>query len=436
MDETAVRELLQEIAADEAPPCTVDVGLACRRGRQGDVRLSVSSRARRRWMAPTAAAVAVAVIAALSLAVELGHQPAPRPRQQARHARQLMTVPRVFSAQQPFVSFGWLPAGFTSSGLGQLGNSQPTGTSVSLQASASLTDGRVLMVSVFAAGQCSVTGPLRTEIRGRDPRVAAQPQAREVIFPHGLSCAGPLRQAAAPINGGPAYRGPEGSLYWEYGRDAWAELTPIMNPSLVHAAAPATVRSWLNDPIAPPLPGHQSRSAWHQSAASYRLLREIASRLRFDSTVAHPLYGFALSGLPASWGKGYSTGLAILGGRVVSGGWQAGPAIDNSALSISAWPRSRPESGCNYVSGQSRYITLDGARVMLRTIDEPDKHWQELCAMNLGGMQVLMALDLNAPGTNDTPLPGGTGVRSVLTIFRHLRLLGPDVANWTRRPLG
>jgi hypothetical protein len=451
MDETAVRELLHEIAADEAPPCTVDIALARQNGRPHGRRHRGSARRHRFWAAPMAAAAAVALIAALSLAVGLGHRPGagPNPQHSAYRARPLMTAPREFSALQPYVSFGWLPPGFTSSGLAQLGNSQPTGTSLSLQASAPVSDGRTLMLQVNATGQCTLTGPdrgpslawlrhlavLRASARLRGHQVVSPPPSLEWTYPHGLTCGGPLLQEVAPINGGPAYRGPQGELFWEYGRDAWAELTPALNP-LINGSAPADVRSWLNYPPAPPLSRHQTGAGWRQSEASYQLLRKVASRLRFDLAVMHPLYGFAPSGLPASWGAGYTTGLSMLNGRVVSEGWQAGPAVDNTALSISAWPvEGQTPLHCNFVEGQSQYITLDGAQAMLRTIDQSYKHWQELCAPDVQGMQVLMELDLNTPGTNDTPLPGGPEVSSVLTVFRHVHLLGPDVQNWTRQPL-
>ncbi len=443
MDESAVRELLHEIAADEAPPCTVDIALARRNGRRHARRHHRSDRRRRSWVAPIAAAAAVALIAALSLAVELGHGPAARPAPQrpAHRARPLMPVPREFSASQPFVSFGWLPPGFTANGLAGIGNSQPTGTSVSLSASAPPSDGRMLTLQVNAAGQCSVTGPDRVgnwaarRARHRGRPVVLSP-SQEWTYPHGMSCAGPILQKVAPVNGGPAYRGPQGELYWEYGRDAWAELTPTFTASLSYADAPADVRSWLNYPPAPPLPGRQSGSALRQSEASYQLLRKVASRLRFDPAEIHPLYGFALSSLPASWGAGYPTGLATLHGRAAGNGWQAGPAVDNSALSISVWPDAgQTPLSCNFVDGQSQYMTIDGAEAMLRTIDQSYKHWQELCIPDVHGLQVLVELDLNVPGTNDTPLPGGPEVSSILTIFGHLRLLGPDVRNWTRLPL-
>jgi hypothetical protein len=444
MDETTVHELLHEIAADEAPPCTVDIALARRNGRGRDRRHGSSVRHHRSWVAPIAAAAAVALIAALSLAVGLGHRPGahPSPARPTHHSRPLITAPKEFSALQPYVSFGWLPPGFTSSGIAQLGNSQPTGTTVSLQAAAPLSDGRMLTLQVNAAGQCALTGPVRVadwawlrSVRLRNHRLFPVPKSEEWTYPHRLSCAGPILEAVAPINGGPAYRGPQGTLYWEYGRDAWAELLPNINLALIHANAPAAVHTWFNYPPDPPLPGHQSRPAWSQSAANYQLLRKVASRLRFSLAEIHPVYGFALSGLPASWGTGYPTSLSLLDGLAAGGGWQAGPAVDNSALSISVWPNAgQTPLSCNFVDGQSQYITIDGAQAMLRTIDQTDKHWQELCIPDVHGLQILMELDLNTPGA-DTPLPGGPEVRSVLTIFSHLHLLGPNVRTWARQPL-
>jgi hypothetical protein len=73
---------------------------------------------------------------------------------------------------------------------------------------------------------------------------------------------------------------------------------------------------------------------------------------------------------------------------------------------------------------------------MLRTIDQPYKHWEELCAPDVRGLSVYITLDTNVPGTNDRPLPGGQIVGGVEKIFRHLRLLGPGVANWTTQQPG
>ncbi|MGO8957802.1 MAG: hypothetical protein ACLQFR_10585 [Streptosporangiaceae bacterium] len=129
--------------------------------------------------------------------------------------------------------------------------------------------------------------------------------------------------------------------------------------------------------------------------------------------------------------------LERLGGKIASNSWSAGPADDPGALSIIVWPAagSSPLS-CKYIGGQSRYVTLDGAPAVLRTIGQTGKDWQKLCGPDIDGMQVLIELDLNIPGTSDKPLPGGSHVGSALTVFGHMTLLGPNGADWTTRPQG
>jgi hypothetical protein len=153
--------------------------------------------------------------------------------------------------------------------------------------------------------------------------------------------------------------------------------------------------------------------------------------------VSAPLYGFRIPALPVGWRVGAPTDLERLGGKIASISWSAGPADDPGALSISVWPAAGSSPmACKYVGGQSSYVTLDGARAVLRTIDQTFKHWQSLCGPDVDGMQVQMELDLNIPGTSDKPLPGGRQVGSVLTVFGHMTLHGPNVAGWTTRPEG
>ena len=73
---------------------------------------------------------------------------------------------------------------------------------------------------------------------------------------------------------------------------------------------------------------------------------------------------------------------------------------------------------------------------MLRTIDQPYKHWEELCAPDVRGLSVYITLDTNVPGTNDRPLPGGRAVGGVVAIFHRMQLLPPNVADWTAQQPG
>jgi hypothetical protein len=49
-------------------------------------------------------------------------------------------------------------------------------------------------------------------------------------------------------------------------------------------------------------------------------------------------------------------------------------------------------------------------------------------------MQISISLDLSTQGYPPSMLPGGRQVKDMRTLLRHLRLLGPDVADWPTRP--
>ena len=428
MDENSMRALLERVADDDLPPVRVHIPTITRRGRR-------SLRWRRVYLpslAPIAAAAAVAMVAVLGATAGAGAMHHARKLSgPARHA--LMPVPRRFGPLQPFVSFGWLPAGFTADGL-----AQPAGSDVTLGAAAPSADGRTLALSLNAAGACRLTGrqAFRVRQRGRDSTKWVT-----LTYPHWLSCGRglglPITAEVPPIDGGPAYRGPVGDLIWEFGNDAWAQLTPSLSAYMTNEDASPAVRTWLNFPAIPQLqPPGAVAPVWHQSAASWNALRTVAERLRYAArSMPAPVYGFRIPALPAGWRVSAPTGLERLGGKIASNSWSAGPADDPGALSVSVWPAagSSPLT-CNYIDGQSRYVTLDGAQAVLRTIGQTGKHWQSLCGPDIDGMQVLIELDLNIPGTSDKPLPGGSQVGRVLTVFRHMSLLGPNVAGWTSRP--
>ena len=99
-------------------------------------------------------------------------------------------------------------------------------------------------------------------------------------------------------------------------------------------------------------------------------------------------------------------------------------------------PASTGLPGCNFVDGQSSYVTLDGAPALLRVMNQTHKHWESLCAQDVHGLWVYLTLDLNVPGTNDTPLPGGSQVGGLMTVFARMILLGTNPASWTTRPEG
>jgi hypothetical protein len=246
--------------------------------------------------------------------------------------------------------------------------------------------------------------------------------------------------AVAPdVNGGTAYWTLQGGLDFEYAGGAWAEVLPMANPSTCVHCAPNNLAGWGNVLRNPAKSTHVkpvlAQVAQPESAASQLLLAKIAASLQYGGST--PLvFGFELAGLPSGWQVASEYYFAPQAGLLAAAGWSAGPAIDPTALSISIGPAVAASSdyACKYVAGQSAAVTLDGAPALLRTLDEPDKHWQSLCANDIGGVQPYLTLDLNTPGSS-APLPGGDQVGSLLTVFGNVRLLGPDPANWTTVPL-
>ncbi len=433
MDENAVRDLLERIASDEAPPTSVSIPLARSSGRR-------RSRLRRVYLpgaaAPVAAAVAVALIAGLSAGVHGGRLP--------HHANPPLaapiSAPTAFNPLTPYAAFGWLPSGYSVAGL----ENQTTQMTSQLNLVASSRSGiatrpatdavrsgpNQFLLTVYPAGWCRLGGPVT--LNGK--KMATIVKWYRTRYPHALSCrdneGGELVTGRAPdVNGDLAYwaaNGSAGVVVWEYGRGAWAVLDyePAINTSVTRPASH---------------PGKQLRPMPPPSAETLAMVHKVASKVRFgvDSTV---VYGFTVSGLPASWQTGRagsSYDVASLDGRDANVGWVAGPAVDPTALGISVWPAGIPGSfACNFVAGQSSYVSLDGARAMLRTIDQPGKHVQYLCAQAVDGMQIYLSLDLSNPNiTRYTPLPDSHQVGDLLSVFRHLKLLGPDVANWTTSPL-
>jgi len=408
-DEAVVRDLLDLVATDQAPPSRVDVNLARRQGRR-------RRKLRRVYLpgaAPVAAAAAVAVIAALTASLS-GAQPAAHPPASHRERSGPITAPRRFSLLTPYAGFGWLPAGF------QLGDQYDQSTSeLDMTATAPVSDGRALLLTVNAAGSCRPTvSQALAYMRSRD------------TFRRALSCGPPLSGRAPAVNGAPAYwSGLHGSLAWEYGKNAWAILSPMPNPAIcVHCAVYPHLKGWY---YVQPKNGHPGVA---QSPAARRLLLKIAAAVRFGtSPPVH--YGFRLSGLPASWRwrafrVGDLSSFVTIDGRLINEGWSAGPAVDPTALDVSVWPAGRGSVPCKSYAGQTSSVTVEGVRMLLRTIDQPGKHVQALCAQNFRGVAVSVSLDLNVPGTDDRPLPGGAKVGGVFAVVRHLHLFGPNLADW------
>jgi hypothetical protein len=441
MDETAVRSLLVAAASDEhASPCEVSIRLARSRGRR---RLRLH-RVYLPSAAPVAAAVAVTLVVTLSSVLSGGASGGSalgtaRPRQGAP-----TEVPSVFNPLVPYASFGWLPAGFSAQASAGV-TDQATSRAVTLQAAAPATDGRMVSVTVDATGSCRIE-PTSVAMpkAAADSEAPAQTLACTDPSPGGENRYAELASTAPGVDGEPAYWTPEGALEWQYAPGAWAEVTPMENPACpAPGAACAGVAGWVNVPASAVIARSRVEGAKlsqvqpeAQSAASQALLLEIAAGLQYGDNT--PLvFGFELASLPAGWQLADSYSYAPEDGQLAATGLSAGPAVDPTALGISIGPAVSPTSeyACKVVPGQSSSVTVDGMPALFRYLNEPDKQWQSLCANDIDGLSAYVEMDLNTPGSN-APLPGGTEVSSVLTLFQSVRLLGPNPGAWVTDPLG
>jgi len=199
MDETGIRTLLERVADDPAPPSRVDIAAARQCGRRRVHRHRVALAA-----APLAAAAAVALVVSGVLPASLGLgrgglQSGPQ-------------TPRSrFSPLVPYAAFGWLPVGFSAAaGPAMTKTTDESGTRSVMVTAGDQAAGRLLTLTVAAAGACRVTGPVQD--RTMVSTGGARAQIRAFHYPHGLSCdygyAGrvvtPLSRAAPPRPGGAA----------------------------------------------------------------------------------------------------------------------------------------------------------------------------------------------------------------------------------------
>jgi hypothetical protein len=380
MDENAVRLLLREVAEDPLPAARIDLARAASAGRR-------ALRWRRRYLpaaAPIAAAAAVAIIISLLTVTGAGlHHRRAGPATDTR----LPAAPDKFSSLKPYARFGWLPGGVPVPY-----SSTQTTWQQEIQASGARGDGADLQI--YPASACRITGAVT--LGGK-------------TFPHGLTCVGnlgptALTEAAPAVNGGPAYWTSAQGIVWEYGRDAWAWLT---------GGTPGTARP----------------------AAMAALEHTIAMRVRFGYEPVR--YGFTITGLPASWEVRPDSieNVASINGVLVNVGYQIGPANEPTALTISAEPAASGGKVCESGSTRSGSIMFDGSRAGLQTLSNHGHAYiQNLCTLHVDGMQISISLDLSTQGYPPSMLPGGRQVKDMRTLLRHLRLLGPDVADWPTRP--
>ena len=380
MDEAGARALLERMSVVEAPPSRVDIAMARRRGGK---RLR-----RRRWaraVAPVLAAAAVAAVVlgtgALPLVGGQGSTGPERPGQ--------VRPPHRFNPLAPYAAFGWLPRGVPRAAAGV----------ISLPSQLLLITGSVrtgdFSLRVWAPGTCNVnaaqvTGGLGAQ-RGYPYLDCSQ---------HGFAdFADYVVRRAPAVTGRPAFWLIDDTLAWEYAPHAWATLSAYLGQGLSHA----------------------------------RTMVKIAAHVRFAAARVPSLrFPFQLTGLPASWHavsavwRPTSRGLA--GGALAVGPASASPGM-GVISQIGVAPAGH--ATCGAPPGSAR-VTLRGVRAFL-TLRGPHNGTpasQELCVPHADGLSVSFTL-YRPPGSPAFPLGGATGI-----FLHHLRLLGPNPANWTTRPLG
>jgi hypothetical protein len=431
-NDDALHDLL-ELSIGEPPQTSVSIAMARSRGQR-----------RRRWrrryapgLAAVAAAAAIVLVAVgLPFTARAGHSAHGHV---ATAAGQLVArPPSRFSLSTPYASFGWLPAGFSATGSKVLGDpDDQSAQGESIWASNQQPDGKTLNLQVNSASSCQLT---------RSSRQLATTPPRALT----LECAGneaswgPVVSRAPDVRGGLAYWDQHGDLLWKYGPDAWAQVQPASE--LIEPHLDPEFDGWYNVPgrLTCRSRGHSCSTAalqyaldhpaYRQSATTRALLLRVAASVHYGRQIGQ-VYGFTIRDVPASWrAAAIPVSFAYAsGGQIVNTSWQAGPASDTQGLSISVGPAA---GSCKMFPGQSQYVTVDGIQAALRTMGLTGKHNQTLCIPNLDGLAVDIYLDLTVPGTNSTPLPDSAGFGSAVAVFGHLRLLGPNPAHWTPRPLG
>ena len=394
MDDNSVIALLESITDPPEPSSRVDVNAARRRGR----------RRQRLWRAGAPALAVVAVAAAVTVPRAL-YSGAERtgvstlqiisPSPSVSRPPMPASAPARFNVLVPYAAFGWLPAGYSAANIplntgGEL-NSGPT----ELDLTATSPHGGAVNLTVYAKGACTTASPCFTPT------------------------------AAAPdVNGRPARWVNDGRrLAWEYAPDAWATVYDSPGPS---ATETGTGKAKL--PRGAVKPGQLP-----VTTTSRDLLIRVASAVKYAQ--AKPLlFSFKLtSPLPAGWRLSEQS-FHVVAGRLLADGLNAGPAADPSALSIGA---SAQFNACNYVDGQSSYVTRDGVNWEYRVLDDHiAKNVEMLCSTaTVDGLQVNIYLDMAPEVAGAPPLPGSTQLGGAFGVYEKLRLLGPDPANWTTNPL-
>jgi hypothetical protein len=366
---------LQDLFEDQTadlPSARASVATAIIEGRAYRAR-----RRRRRIVALGAPSLAAVAVLAVAVAAALSHPAVPaRPAEPGKPGPSKALAPTQFNPARQYASFGWLPAG-----------ARQTATNESHTAEFLTAVGprqAIWQLAVFAGGDCALT---HRRLACRDLTTAQQPTAT---------------RNAPGVDGLPAYWDYPSVLIFEYARGGWATLS-------------------LHGPNDQP------------DAAARAVALHIAAALRFTAAATATRFPAQLVGLPAGWAirsvlsspSGYGpleSEFQIARGSLISAPW-----FDSRDIpSFTIGSLSQSVASCYVSPGQSQRVTVAGHQVIVTRIpasgSEPAE--QDLCASDVDGL----AVDIVTSGSHP-PM-------DVTALFAHLRLLGPDPANWTTRPIG
>ena len=387
MNEAGARALLERLSTTEQPPSRVDIGLARQRGGR--------LLRRRRWGLAGAPVLAAAAVVALILGIGAitggGDGPGLPP------ATPILSVRHPFNPLAPYAAFGWLPKGVPR-------NVTSTGSALAeLQlAVGSLAKGD-FSLSVWAPGTCNLDAA--------QAHAALRRQHHPLLNCNQDAVAGwaaSLGRRAPAIAGRPGFWFEGHMLAWEYARHAWATLYVSRRGTPIPPAA----------------------------------IVKVAAHVRFAATMKPVVkFPFQFTGLPASWRV-----LSVAGWRATADGLLAGTSRElGSSTSlgrlngpvtgtIDAIAITPGKSRCPFFRGSSnssQRVDLNGVTAIVTVFSAGvPRPYQGLCIAETDGLHV-MFLEEPEPGHAGFVLGGVTGV-----FKHHLRLLGPDPANWTTRPIG
>ena len=341
MDENDVRILLDRVANAAAPPSAVSAAAAARRG------------LRRLWLLRAGlSGAAVGAIAAVAALVAVGIVPfgqgqstrqtvAPATAGRSHHHAAiaehdvLSTSPAhaqtTFDVTRPYVSFGWLPAGYTA----YFGGSGGVGV---------LPQYFLAMTNLWAAGALNQTAGIEFDLYANSAQ-----GCRITGHPARFACPGysalPV-VTAPPVAGKPAYWEAEGQLLWQYAPGAFATIGAHVRHGNSYDPAGSL--------MAAGSPGHRIAA----------LLVKVASHALFGYH-GHIPFGFQYQGqVPAGWLADESGFLSpapgfspdSIAGEMIS----LGPAT-NSPLTIDVTPNAslRPiDRGCYWDPVLSRHVLI------------------------------------------------------------------------------